>query len=442
MTREFLFPRHNWHNVSFPSLTICNVNQARKSFFKAHDHYPANARDLDDPLRPLFEAMFSGEGPHPPTAEQEKLINSFINNADIVKEGNKAYDMYHNRATIRDTLNGASKEALDPSLDFVRLAAMQKIGEMSALLVARRICNFEFVLGQSTILSISYQGRSKPIDEFAVFHPFFDTDFGFCTYIRPDIMFAFSNTSFHDLLKLPEEHVVDQSDEIRLGTEHGLKILLDAEVRQEECTVMGMLKRIFFFVQTFDYGYSPSNSEGFRVSIQHNFDFPIVQFSTVDISPGFNSRLAVKPTLTSTKDTAIDRFFARASQVPPRLRATLAKIGMDCNCQRGAGEFNRRHKHGDERDQISWHICYRKELACYHENFRKLGQLDFIEDKDGNKQLCMAACFDQTYEVSLTQSSFPNWNGLMTNTTFFCLVYRKVRAICNDEHRREALIET
>ena len=44
--------------------------------------------------------------------------------------------------------------------------------------------------GISNILSARFLRRSKPIREFGVFHPAFDTDFGHCSYIRPHSFFA------------------------------------------------------------------------------------------------------------------------------------------------------------------------------------------------------------------------------------------------------------
>ena len=58
------------------------------------------------------------------------------------------------------------------------------------------------VPGTSNILSAKYRGREKPLDEFGVFFPFFDTFGGHCTYIRPDSFFAPSagNKSLSELM--------------------------------------------------------------------------------------------------------------------------------------------------------------------------------------------------------------------------------------------------
>ena len=57
----------------------------------------------------------------------------------------------------------------------------------------------------------------------------------------------------------------------------------------------------------FDYSFAPGGSEGFLLSLQHNLDFPHMDFSPVDISPGHTTTISVRPSLFSTTTQAVKR---------------------------------------------------------------------------------------------------------------------------------------
>ena len=72
-----------------------------------------------------------------------------------------------------------------------------------------------------------FRGRMKHPEGAGVFHQFFDTDYGLCTFIRPTAFFddRTNQLSFSQLMRLPPIH-----QDVLLGKENGLVLYLDAEV--------------------------------------------------------------------------------------------------------------------------------------------------------------------------------------------------------------------
>ncbi len=60
---------------------------------------------------------------------------------------------------------------------------------------------------------------------------------------------------------------------------------------------------------------------------------------------------------------------------------------------------------------------------------------------DGVELDCFPACQDVAYRAAITSSAYPNQNLMDRDARFFCLVFRKIRAICYDKYRRFALEE-
>ncbi len=60
--------------------------------------------------------------------------------------------------------------------------------------------------------------------------------------------------------------------------------------------------------ETFDYTYHMKAGEGFKLSVHHHLDQPIMSIKEIDISVGTESQVAVATTLTMTTDDARSRF--------------------------------------------------------------------------------------------------------------------------------------
>ena len=74
-----------------------------------------------------------------------------------------------------------------------------------------------------------YQQFSKDTEKFTSLLPFFGTDYGLCTLIKPQITFdeELENVPFEELMRKYTQTI---KPGIQLGKENGLSLLLDAEV--------------------------------------------------------------------------------------------------------------------------------------------------------------------------------------------------------------------
>ena len=117
------------------------------------------------------------------------------------------------------------------------------------------------------MLKISYERRILQSTATDVL-PFFGTDIGFCSMIKPQLSFnqeldhlpymtkMFNNYSYNWHIKKGA----------KVGKANGLSMWLDAE--------------------TFDYTFHKSASEGFKMAVQHHLDQPLMSVKELDIAPG------------------------------------------------------------------------------------------------------------------------------------------------------------
>lgn len=141
--------------------------------------------------------------------------------------------------------------------------------------------------GENNVLLASYGKTFKDTELHTDLLPFFGTDYGLCSLVKPQISFNQS------LSQLPFEVLMTNYTRtikpgIQLGKENGLTLLLDAEV--------------------YDYAFSPQRGEGFKLAIHSHMDQPIMALSDIDLSPGFVTQLSVTPTLRDTTNAARWRF--------------------------------------------------------------------------------------------------------------------------------------
>ena len=96
--------------------------------------------------------------------------------------------------------------------------------------------------GENVVLRASYRRKQKDIEKYTSLLPFFGTDYGLCTLIKPQITFnrSLEKVPFEDLMRNYTQSI---KPGIQLGKENGLSILLDAEVY--------LLLSMVFSVQTF-----------------------------------------------------------------------------------------------------------------------------------------------------------------------------------------------
>ncbi len=243
-----------------------------------------------------------------------------------------------------------------------------------------------------------------------------------------------------------------KTDNIKLGVENGLEIILDAE--------------------TYDYGWTFGHTEGFLAGVHQPDDYPVMGFSTLDLSPGFNHKVAVDPTIRNTKESALrfgvddrkchldedvrfrhlPRAKFRYSKSNCMAQAVYNKIRKECNCHRGINPQVYDRREDDIKTPPSpestvdigqlvedLEQCQGLSLKCYNEKLSEYGKLDIIKSSVGGEAgesasavlPCYPACSDQTFQETMTASTYPNRNSLERNKKFYCLVFRKMRATCS-----------
>ena len=109
---------------------------------------------------------------------------------------------------------------------------------------------------------------------------YYPTDFGQCCMLVPHLDLEAINFN----LTSEELYFNLVADSIN-GDTNGLDILLDAE--------------------QFNYAYYQSNAPGFKISLHHHSDKPIIQFSSHLVNPGIKTQINIKPTIINTTIEAI-----------------------------------------------------------------------------------------------------------------------------------------
>ena len=101
---------------------------------------------------------------------------------------------------------------------------------------------------------------------FSDFNPYFGTDYGICSIIKPQLAFDRNLDSIPYWEKLFGVYNWNVSKGAQVGKANGLSMLLDAE--------------------TFDYTFHLKAGEGFKIAVHHHLDQPIMSIKELDISPG------------------------------------------------------------------------------------------------------------------------------------------------------------
>ena len=86
--------------------------------------------------------------------------------------------------------------------------------------------------GENNVLLANYANVHKDTEAYTDLLPFFGTDYGLCTLIKPQITFDdhLENIPFNGLIRNYSRSIKPW---IQLGKENGLSILLDTEVSQQ-----------------------------------------------------------------------------------------------------------------------------------------------------------------------------------------------------------------
>ena len=146
------------------------------------------------------------------------------------------------------------------------------------------------------------------------------SDVGICSIIKPQLNFNASLEKYAYWNKLfKQNHAVQRGSEV--GKANGLTVLLDAETFDytyhlragegkftiERLKIISLLLKIYSNLYSLIW-FDHHDFVGFKLSVHHHLDQPIMSIKEIDISVGSESQVAVATTLTTTTPQAQYRF--------------------------------------------------------------------------------------------------------------------------------------
>jgi len=415
--------------VYFPSVILCSINQIRKSLFRGLEVSKTRHIEL------FLQTFYSGRAANL-TEEEMEIIQSYATREKIVK---KLMLHWH---LISDT-NSTDRSA--PSNQ--NLSAYLDTWETFLAHNREFIEHFDFIRdlavedpGDSPVILAKFGSEVLPQNTTS-FLPFFGTDFGLCSVIKPQVTFS-KDPSIRNLpwdQKLfagPDSGLTEGAFHqtfswniekgAKVGKYNGLTLLLDAE--------------------TFDYMYQLKPSEGFKMSVQHHLDQPLMQINEIDISPGFESQIAVSPTLFTTTKAAQERFSPEERGCYSQREVMLKHLpyGMyrydigNCLFEAAYDEVLDRC---NCTPYFHWGVvdlptilaerpfCKGPSLLCMNQVFGQLGEINRIKQDNQTDVQCLAACEDQINQIYISQSKLPN-RATLVQRPEFCLVINRLKHSC------------
>ena len=409
------------HHVHFPSIIVCNINQIRKSSLLGLGVKNDNDIDL------LYRQFYSGMDRNLTMEEMRKIIILATSDGMLTK-------LRSFRAMVEES---NSTYILELMKNFNKTEFLKKHW--------RNIIKLDFIRdivvedpGDSPILSARY-GHHQMRENATDFLPFYGTDKGACSIIKPQIFFDSKYDHLTYAQKLFGSDGVSYTRKIeagaKVGKANGLKLVLDAE--------------------TFDYTMNTHVSEGFKISVNHHLDQPLMSMTELDISPGLETQLAVTPVLYGTSKVARTRFTPKErgcyfdnelnlTYLPKKwyrysisnclFEAAYEKILKECKCTP--------FFHTLALAKVP-RICKGQSLLCMNVIIDQIGEYREVAVKDAKSGgirvvECLEACEDQQNEVTVTASRIPN-RQTMLKWPEFCTVVEKLKMSCSNQWKRVEL---
>eukprot|EP00094_Tigriopus_californicus_P006437 TCALIF_06199-PA protein Name:"Protein of unknown function" AED:0.31 eAED:0.34 QI:0/0/0/0.33/1/1/3/0/625 len=401
-----------------PSNTFPIINQIKKSLFRRlKQTHPKLEIDL------LYHQFYTGIN-RPLTEEEQETITQIATSEFMVTRLMQHWSMFLSSNTTNVDISKddwleflQNNSDFVGSFDYVRDMAVENPGESSVLFA--RYGNF----------SMKPNGTN--------FLPFFGTDIGFCTLVKPQLTFneSLDHLSFSSKMFGPKGQMDSYSRQIPLGAKvgksNGLTLLLDSE--------------------TFDYTYHHHASEGFKLAIQHHLDQPLMSINELDITPGFESQVAVTPVLYDTTEDARVRFMPEErgcyfegevtlKYLPKELyrydisnclfEATYEKVLEICQCTpyfhwAGFNEYQR--------------FCQGEGLFCMNDILSRIGEFNevLVQETDDRmvRKKCLASCQDQQNQIAVTTSKLPNRQTFVERPEF-CILTEKLQRSCSTQWKK------
>ena len=157
---------------------------------------------------------------------------------------------------------------------------------------SRRFFDWSRQKCKDLFISMSFRGRTLTWNdlpqnwkaEWDIGPALYATDFGACCFLAPHLNLEPNNWNltyeeiYHGLI----------ADSLT-GETNGLDLVLDAE--------------------QFNYAYYQANAAGFKISLHHHSDKPMIQFSSQLINSGTETQINLNPTISYTSDNAVFAFY-------------------------------------------------------------------------------------------------------------------------------------
>ena len=275
----------------------------------------------------------------------------------------------------------------------------------------------------------------------------YPTDFGSCCFLAPHL-----NLEEKDPNKTVAELYHGLEADSRNGETNGLDLVLDAE--------------------QWNYAYYAANAAGFKISLHHHADKPMIQFSSQLINSGAENLINLNPSVSYTTDAAISRFYPEergcynegevnltyltyADGYRYNMNNCLINQGMrdiiwNCRC---IPSFFAECSDCGTYYSIFLPDCTGKELYCANARMKSLGLVDVSEENDiivpealenptliGNitkpdSISCIPACRVQENTNQMSYAPYPQLGNFFYQETFCDVASHIWQVTCQEENR-------
>ena len=241
------------------------------------------------------------------------------------------------------------------------------------------------------------------------------TDFGQCEWISPLV-------HMEEPWSTDYRHVPVGSFP---GDANGLKMILDAEA--------------------FDSGPSDSKGIGFKISVLHHLDVPLMSNNGMNIDVGTYTQLGVAAKVVKTSQEAKSTFEPEKRGCFFEDEIRMVDVNMDiagryemtnCLFQATCDQIRERCKCNLAPYEIKPNICVGKGLACLKKVNAEVGKWNEVLDTLTNtKKTCIAACETTSFsDIIISTSRYPNMNTFIY-TKESCIIGKKLIYTCEDARR-------
>lgn len=415
MTSDIVDSVYSKELVLFPAVTLCSSNRGQRSFFKrlGFNMNPKDwlsHRNQSSRLEVIKNMIYNGRSEEF-TPQEVDYIEQLLAREDIMEIGHDMEAMRMDGPNFKQHLNLTESGQHQHQHDHRRRSIFMMGSQQE--------------YGFPSLLQLKFQDDPL-IERPDLRHALYRTSQGFCTHIRPHVFWnpSFRNLSFDEMIRSHEE-----LNTSHIGDTSGLTILIDAEV--------------------WDYAHSMEKAAGFKLYIHHFRDHPALHLEKLLLRPGQKYHVGLSPELIFTTPSAISRFPPedrkcytedefdfnwlpdaefRYSSTNCLNEALFDKVYEECGCSTGPDGYG----------------CFGTEITCRDRILDQVGFLKYAQNrKRGNQtQLCLPSCHDETFEARLDgQFTFPEYNSFLFEPEFMCLMFNRIKKLCEHEFKSAALGE-